>query len=66
MDGLEFVSAVREAGLTEAPIMMVTTESSLESIQDALQRGAQEFLMKPFDEDMIRDKLSLLGFELPA
>lgn len=62
MNGLEFVQAVRSeerwAGL---PLMMVTTETELEHVVLALQSGANEYLMKPFERDCIAGKLQLLG-----
>jgi two-component system chemotaxis response regulator CheY len=41
--------------------MMVTTETETEQVLRALQAGADEYLMKPFTAEMIRDKLSLMG-----
>ena len=42
-------------------IMMVTTENELGLIRDALQAGANEYLVKPFIPDMLREKLTMLG-----
>ncbi len=62
MNGLEFVSAVRSRpewrGVT---LMMVTTESEHGQIVRALAAGAHEYVIKPFTQDAIADKLSLLG-----
>ena len=41
--------------------MMVTTEADHEFIERALQYGADEFLMKPFTPNSLREKLLLLG-----
>jgi two-component system chemotaxis response regulator CheY len=63
MGGLECVKRVREAGLgAEMKIMMVTTEADNHFISDALEYGADEFLMKPFTPQSLREKLLLLGF----
>lgn len=63
MNGYELVRAVRaNALLASVPIMMVTTESSMESMQKALAAGANEYLMKPFTPEMLQQKLNLLGF----
>ena len=65
MNGLEFVTAVRaEPFSSTAPIIMVTTESEIDSVAAALQAGADEYLMKPFTVDALADKLRLLGFDV--
>lgn len=62
MDGLEFVRAVRtDAGYAALPLMMVTTNTDREHVAEALAAGANEYLMKPFTGDMIREKLEILG-----
>ncbi len=62
MDGLAFVRAVRADSTYEAVrLMMVTTESDLSRVATALEAGADEYVMKPFSEDVIREKLVLLG-----
>jgi two-component system chemotaxis response regulator CheY len=63
MDGLSFVEAVRaERQYDELPLMMVTTNTELAHVAKALEAGANEYIMKPFTRDMIREKLELLGF----
>ena len=62
MDGLAFVRAVRADSTYEAVrLMMVTTESDLSRVAAALEAGADEYVMKPFTEAVIREKLVLLG-----
>jgi two-component system chemotaxis response regulator CheY len=62
MDGISFVRAVRaEHGYDALPLMMVTTNTELEQVSKALDAGANEYIMKPFTGDMIREKLELLG-----
>lgn len=62
MDGFEFIQAVRAdpryAGLR---LMMVTTETEMTQVARALEAGANEYVMKPFTKDIIREKLQLLG-----
>ena len=65
MDGYEFVCAARaEPALASLPIVMVTSEAETDLIQQALDAGASEFVMKPFTADAIRIKLSMIGIEL--
>ena len=63
MNGLDCVKALREAKLgPEMKVMMVTTEADHAFITTALDSGADEFLMKPFTPDSLREKMLLLGF----
>ena len=62
MNGLECVKALREARLgPEMKVMMVTTEADHSFIRRALEYGADEFLMKPFTPESLREKLMMLG-----
>lgn len=66
MNGYDFLRALR-AGQTqqEVPVIMVTTETETSQIIKALEAGANEYVMKPFTKDVIRDKLELLQI-IPA
>ena len=62
MNGLEFVKAVRaEPEYKQMTLMMVTTESEHGQIVRALAAGAHEYVLKPFTNEAITEKLSLLG-----
>ena len=64
MDGCEFLKRVREEpAFHDIPIMMVTTESEMEQVAVALDAGANEYLMKPFDKQGLLEKLLLLGVD---
>jgi two-component system chemotaxis response regulator CheY len=65
MNGFEFVCAVRaERTYDSLKLMMVTTESEMSQVVKALEAGANEYVMKPFTKDVIREKLAILGIEL--
>lgn len=67
MNGIEFVEAVRSNHEhDEMRIMMITTETEVERIEQALSRGADEYLMKPFTFEALVDKLALMGVEKAA
>jgi len=67
MNGLECVRILRERKLgPETRVMMVTTEADSSYIGQALEYGADEFLMKPFTAEALREKLAILGFEIAA
>lgn len=62
MDGLELLKRVRaDDRLSAMQIMMVTTETEMRFVERALEAGANEYLMKPFDSSAVREKLALLG-----
>jgi len=64
MDGREVLEQLRADPKTaDLPVMMVTTESELEQVEVALNAGASEYLMKPFDRAALLEKLLLLGFD---
>ncbi len=62
MDGLECLRRLRDESLDpEMKVMMVTTEADHKVIEEALDSGADEFLMKPFTPQGLREKLMLMG-----
>jgi two-component system, chemotaxis family, chemotaxis protein CheY len=62
MNGLDFVSHVRgDPRLREMTLVMVTTESEQGQIVRALAAGAHEYVIKPFTEGAMIEKLALLG-----
>lgn len=61
MDGLQFIKAVRQTQRwNHLRIMMVTTETESERLQEAIAAGANEYVMKPFSRDVLVAKLSML------
>lgn len=66
MDGIGFLRALRaEYGPDDPVVVMCTTEAGTEKILEGLEAGANEYVMKPFDEEILRDKLVQVGL-LPA
>ena len=64
MSGLELMQAAREDhALDGMKIVMVTTEAENDHIESALMAGADEYLLKPFDEEGLFDKLRMAGLE---
>jgi len=62
MSGLEIVTAVRnDERLAKTRLLMVTTETEFDRVTQALQAGADEYIMKPFNREMLIDKLVILG-----
>lgn len=62
MMGLDAVIAIRALNGGDAPqIVMCTTMNDMEFIQNAIMGGANEFIMKPFDAEILQTKLEQLG-----
>lgn len=60
MTGIEFLGALRKTEGGERPIVVLcTTENELGFISRALEAGANEYIMKPFDKDILEEKLKL-------
>jgi two-component system chemotaxis response regulator CheY len=61
MNGLEMLKQMRAEGFAEVKVLMVTTEAENDFILRALDAGADEYLMKPFDSEALSEKLAMLG-----
>ena len=61
MNGLEMLKQMRADGFSDVKVMMVTTEAENDFILRALDAGADEYLMKPFDDEALTEKLAMLG-----
>ena len=62
MDGLACLKKLRALPLAVQPkVIFCTTENSITSITEALEAGANEYIMKPFDAEILRCKLEQIG-----
>jgi two-component system, chemotaxis family, chemotaxis protein CheY len=62
MNGLEFVVALRALPDGNKPkVIFCTTESDVNHIMQAVQSGADEYVMKPFDAEIIKGKLQQIN-----
>jgi two-component system chemotaxis response regulator CheY len=62
MDGLELVRSIRaERRFAGLPVMMVTAETDMGQMARALMAGADEYALKPLDQDALVTKLRMLG-----
>jgi two-component system chemotaxis response regulator CheY len=61
MTGPEFVRALRAMpDLAKIPVLMVTTQAAKEDVIVALKAGVNDYLVKPFTPDALKDKLQSL------
>lgn len=62
MNGIEFLRALRAVPGGEAPVVVFcTTESDIAHIRQAIDLGANEYIMKPFDSEILELKFAQAG-----
>jgi len=62
VDGLTFLKTLRaQPGGANPVVVFCTAERSVERISEALDAGADEYVMKPFDSDIIESKFTEVG-----
>ena len=62
MDGYEFLGHLRRMPGGDAPkVVFCTTENGMDHISRALHAGANEYIMKPFDKDIVAAKFQEVG-----
>ena len=62
MDGFEFLVNLRQLRGGEVPkVVFCTTENGIDHISRALHAGANEYIMKPFDKDIVTAKFQEIG-----
>lgn len=61
-NGIEFLRDLRALPDVAQPIVVFcTTENDMSHIQEAIGAGANEYIMKPFDSEIIESKFSQVG-----
>ena len=62
MSGMEFLKLLRQRGHNDQPkVVFCTTENDIAHIRAAIEAGADEYVMKPFDRDTLQSKLQIVG-----
>jgi two-component system chemotaxis response regulator CheY len=58
MDGLEFLRQIKAQNLVpDAPVVMITTESSEEHVKQAIAAGARGYIRKPFTPEQVKERV---------
>ncbi|MCD8497078.1 MAG: response regulator [Alphaproteobacteria bacterium] len=66
MSGIEFLEKLRQMENGQTPkVVFCTTENDISHIQRAIQAGANEYIMKPFDSEIIESKFLQIGLTAP-
>lgn len=55
-NGLDVVKSIREQD-ADIPIFMITTEAEKGRVLEAIQAGVTDYLAKPFESDVLKEKL---------
>lgn len=62
MSGIEFLEKLRQMEGGDKPkVVFCTTENDMSHIQRAIRTGANEYIMKPFDSEIIQSKFIQVG-----
>ena len=62
MSGMEFLRALRQTDRAAQPkVVFCTTENDIAHIRAAIEAGADEYVMKPFDRETLQSKLQIVG-----
>ena len=62
MSGMDFLKSLRQADFAKQPkVVFCTTENDLAHIRAAIDAGADEYVMKPFDRETLQSKLQIVG-----
>ncbi len=62
MNGIELLRELRKTSGGDSPIVVFcTTENDMKHIQEAMGAGANEYIMKPFDSEIIQTKFAQVG-----
>ncbi|MEM6626869.1 MAG: response regulator [Pseudomonadota bacterium] len=62
MNGIDFLRALRrEPGGDRPVVVFCTTENDMSHIAEAIRSGANEYIMKPFDSEIIESKFAEVG-----
>ena len=62
MSGMDFLRALRDSAIASRPkVVFCTTENGMAYIRAAIEAGADEYVMKPFDRDTLQSKLQIVG-----
>ena len=62
MSGMEFLRALGQSNMAARPkVVFCTTENGIAHIRAAIDAGADEYVMKPFDRETLQSKLNIVG-----
>ncbi len=67
MDGLELLDLIRgDERFKEMPVMLLTARKGMDERAKGIERGADDYLTKPFENDELVKRVKLLEQAYPA
>ncbi|GBF59426.1 chemotaxis protein CheY [Candidatus Phycosocius bacilliformis] len=67
MNGIDFLRQLRKDPGGDRPVVVFcTTENDISAIAQAIESGANEYIMKPFDSEIVQSKFAEVGLVVPA
>jgi len=67
MDGMEMMELLRaDEGLKTVPVVMLTAERSRDMVAEFAKKGVRDYMVKPFKEQEIIDRVSRIVTLIPA
>ena len=62
MDGFQLLQLLRaDIRFDALNILVITSDTDIERLKQAMRAGASEYLMKPFTEESVREKLEIMS-----
>jgi two-component system chemotaxis response regulator CheY len=61
MNGLEFLVSLRALAADQPIVVFCTTENNMDHVRKAIEAGANEYIMKPFDSYILQSKFAQVG-----
>jgi two-component system chemotaxis response regulator CheY len=67
MNGIDFLRHLRaDPGGDRPVVVFCTTENDISAIAQAIESGANEYIMKPFDSEIVQSKFAEVGLVSPV
>ncbi|MBR4344507.1 MAG: response regulator [Lachnospiraceae bacterium] len=57
LDGFHVLQLMKENGIIEIPVIIITAESTEQNLVKTVSYNIRDFICKPFDKDLIRNRL---------
>lgn len=65
MDGYTFLTRMRKLDrFAGVKVIMLTARNEMQAVRQALEAGANEYLMKPFSPELLKEKIEMVGLTL--
>ena len=59
LDGFHVLELMKENGLSDIPVIIITSESTEQSLMKTVSYNIRDFICKPFDRDLVKSRLEM-------